>query len=615
MLLNGCVIIATGLSFTEADLRTAAGRRSFERGLEYLDAVAGLETVGNQIIATVRGSEDYLVVLTLGGSRPGSARLKGECDCPYGQEGFFCKHCVAVGLTVARGAASARGAAGRRGTAGARGAATSRGAAGASAAANVPAQRARGRARRSDLESWLSSLSRDDLLALVVDQALEDDEWRRRLGLRAAAAAEDIPEIGKRAAVLLSADGDLGQYRSTGQYGYLEGPETWRYARRIGDVTEIVGNLTSSGNASAAITIAEQALADVAESARNASDRAGVIDTSAAELVASHHAACQTAPPDPLRLAGFLARHLVSGDHVPAIDLGDYASLLGPAGLDELRDQVTAAWAADPDGRSRRQAMEQVLRAAGDIDALVLLLAADLADPADPGDHGLGHLRIVEELDHAGRADEAFSWAERGLRESSEPDIRLADYVVERYRARGDLAAALAVRRDWFTGTRSVAAYQQLREIGLEAGSWQATSAWALDLLRADAARAAGTSRWPQPAPAAVLIDVLIADGDVAGAWESAPGVASDAQWLRLADLVAETRPADALTVYQRLIDLLSRQTGEGVYERMAQLLISARDCHGRLGTAPAFDAYLRALREDQKRKRRLIRILDAHQL
>ena len=597
MLLNGCVATATGPAFTEADLRTAAGRRSFERGLQYLDAVAGLETVGNQIIATVRGSEDYLVILTLAASRAGSAKLRGECDCPYAQEGFFCKHCVAVGLAVARGTAGASGAAGAWA------------AADAGSPASVPAQRTRGRAKPSDLESWLTSLSRDDLLALVFDQVLEDDDWRCRLELRAAGGAADIAEVSKRAAVLLGADGDLGQYRHTGQYGYLEGQETWRYARRISDVTETIDNLTRSGHAAGAITIAEQALTDVAESSRNASDRAGIIDASAAELVASHHAACESAPPDPLLLARFLARHMVSGDDVPAIEFGDYASVLGPAGLDALRDQVTAAWAADPAGWPQRRAMEQVLKAAGDVDALILLLSADLDD------HGFRHLRIAEELDHAGRAAESLSWAERGLREASEPDLRLADYVVGRYRARGEIAAAVAVRREWFTTTRSATAYQQLREICREAGTWQATREWALDLLRADAARAAGTSRWPQRAPSPALIDVLIADGDVAAAWEAADGVASDAQWQRLADLVAEARPADALAVYLRLIDGLRKQAGDGVYERMAQLLISARDCHGRLGTAPAFGSYLRALREDQKRKRRLIRILDAHQL
>ena len=170
----------------------------------------------------------------------------------------------------------------------------------------------------------------------------------------------------------------------------------------------------------------------------------------------------------------------------------------------------------------------------------------------------------------------------------------------------------MAVRREWFTTTRSVAAYQQLREICQEAGTWEPVREWALGLLRSDTGRVAGTSRWPPWVPAAVLIDVLIAEGDVAAAWESAQGVASDAQWLRLADLVAEIRPADALAVYLRLIDALRKQSGDGVYERMAQLLISARDCHARLGTGPAFSSYLRNLREDQKRKRRLIRILDA---
>ncbi len=562
----------------------AAGRRSFERGLQYLNAVAGLEVIGNRIMATVRGTEDYLVVLTLGGTRPGSAKLKGECDCPFAQEGFFCKHCVAVGLTVARGGAALTGG-------------------GTSAIAGVPAPRAGDQARPSDLESWLSSLSRDDLLALVIDQVLEDDDWRRRLDLRAAGAAADIAEISRRAAVLLDAGGELGQY------GYLEGPDSWRYARRIGDLTEIVGNLTRSGDASGAIAIAEQALTSIAESSRNASDRAGIIGSSSAGLVASHYAACQAAPPDPGRLASFLARHLLSGDDVPAIEFGNYASLLGPAGLDALRDQITAAWTADPSGWPQRRAREQVLRAAGDVDALVAMLSTDLDN------HGLGHLRIIEELDYAGRADEALSWAERGLREAGQPDLRLADYVVDRYRARGDVAAAVAVRRECFTTTRSLTAYQQLREICDEAGTWPATRDWALGLLRADAARVAGTSRLPQWAPSAVLIDVLIDDGDLPGAWASAQGVASDTQWLRLADLVAETRPADALAVYLRLIDGLRKQAGDGVYERIAQLLISARACHRRLGTAPAFESYLRALRADQKRKRRLIRILDAHQL
>ena len=38
-----------------------------------------------------------------------------------------------------------------------------------------------------------------------------------------------------------------------------------------------------------------------------------------------------------------------------------------------------------------------------------------------------------------------------------------------------------------------------------------------------------------------MLIDVLIADGDIDAAWEAAKDAASDDQWLRLANLVIET--------------------------------------------------------------------------
>ncbi len=598
LMLNGGVTMAARLGFTEADVRAAAGRQSFERGLGYLGAVAGLEAVGDQWVATVRGSEDYLVVLTpAAGHAVVGGRVRGECDCPYGQEGFFCKHCVAVGLTVVRGAARvpeqrARGGRGR----------------GAS-----PRAASASKAGPGDLEAWVGARSRDELLALVYDHLLEDDDWRRRLELRAASAALDLPEVRARAAGLLDADAGVGQYRYTGQYGYIEGAECWRYARRIRDVTAVVEELARSGNASEAVAVAEQALTAIAESSRDASDRAGVIEAAAAELVASHQAAYQIAAPDPVRLAAFLAGRLLSGGDVPPVDLADYTGPLGQAGLAELRDLITAAWAARPSGWPERRAMEQVLTAAGDVDALVEFISAE------PGEPGGGQLQIALALEQAGRPEEALAWAERGLREPAGPQAGLADYVVQRYRSAGRLADAADVRRGLFAASRSLAAYQELREAAEEAGSWPATRKWALGLLRADhdagTATAAGSASSRQRAPQPVLIDVLLDEGGITAAWAAAPGTASDAQWLRLADLVIETRPADALVVYLRLIEALRRQAGDGVYERMAQLLVSARECHDRLGTRPAFDAYLRALREDQKRKRRLIRVLDAHQL
>jgi hypothetical protein len=591
VLLNGGVATTTRQAVTEASLRAAAGERSFERGTRYLHAVSSLESVGSQVIATVRGSADYLVVLTLPEPSTG-ARLRGECGCPYGQEGFFCKHCVAVGLAILRDA---------------RAVPRQRGAGKAASQARSSRPPPTGTAP-SDLSAWLRSLSSDELVALVCDQVVEDDDWRRRLELHAATAVADLPVIRARALDLLRGEEGYGQHKFAGQYGYLEGPESWYYARRVRQVTETVRLLTQAGQSGDAMAIAEQALAVVSDSSRHASDRAGVIVAAAADLAAAHQDACRTTATDPVRLADFLAGRMIAAEDVEPVDPAEYADMLGQEGMSRLKEEVSAAWTANPGGWPERLAMEAILRHLGDIDGLIAVLAANL----DP--RGLGHLRITEELDRAGRPDEALAWAERGLREPEAPDERLADYVADRYCAAGRIADAVTIRRDRFEAAPSVAGYELLRDVSQRAGGWDTTRNWAIALLREQASARRGVAV-PGWARGHVLIDVLIADGDVGGAWDAAEGIASDDQWLRLANLVIESRPADALVVYRRLIGMLAQQTGDGVYERIAQLLLSARTCHRRLGTEPDFDVYLRAFRDDQKRKRKLMKILDARRL
>jgi len=278
VLLNGRVAArarrsVSALGFTDADVRAAAGQQSFERGLSYLHAVTSLEIFGNQVIARVRGSEDYLVVLTLGDESAGGARPRAECGCPYGREGFFCKHCVAVALTLLRNSARAP--------------------------AQHSADERHGAAVNPDVGSWLGALGREELIAIVCEQAIEDDDWRCRLELRAAAAAADVAGVVARSADLLH-PGDADGSRLTGPYGYLEGQECLRYARRIEDVSAAIQDLAGAGHAADAAQIAGQSLAAVAEVSRHASDRAAVIAKAAEQLAAVHTRACREAAADPV---------------------------------------------------------------------------------------------------------------------------------------------------------------------------------------------------------------------------------------------------------------------------------------------------------------------------
>jgi uncharacterized Zn finger protein len=82
-------------TLTNALLRTHAGGRSYDRGLSYTHAVSNLRVLRNQVLADVTGTGYYEVRLYWSGDE-----LVGDCSCPYGQDGAFCKHCVAVGLVL-----------------------------------------------------------------------------------------------------------------------------------------------------------------------------------------------------------------------------------------------------------------------------------------------------------------------------------------------------------------------------------------------------------------------------------------------------------------------------------------------------------------------------------
>lgn len=74
-----------------------AGTKSYWRGLTYRDSVQSLRVHSRHVAARVRGGDDAAYVVQLSWS---GTHLVGACSCPHGSEGFFCKHCVAVGLVL-----------------------------------------------------------------------------------------------------------------------------------------------------------------------------------------------------------------------------------------------------------------------------------------------------------------------------------------------------------------------------------------------------------------------------------------------------------------------------------------------------------------------------------
>jgi uncharacterized Zn finger protein len=561
------VRMAAAPGFTETDIQRLAGSRSFGRGVEYVDAVADLQISDSRISATVYGTHRYRVSLTAN-----DGRLDGSCTCPQGLEGNFCKHCVATGLAVLQLGDDLPG--------------------------HIQASQARG----TSLLSWLESLPKEELLAELLGVIADHPDVRRRFELRAAAEHADAGAIRQAVRELITVT------------GYIEYDQVWDYAFGVEEAADAIDSLIDADGAAEAIGIAREAIALLAGAFETVDDSSGRIGDSACQLLDVHLRACQAAPPDPVSLASYLAGLHLNDGYGIAPDLAGYADLLGDAGKAEVRRRITAAFAANPDNYYARHLMETIVKAEGDVDALIAIYAAELDD------RGWTHLRIARELDEAGRRGDALGWAERGLREARHPDERLVDYLADRYASDGRAEDVLALRRSRFEAARSLAHYQALRRAATDAGTWQSERRKALARLHEDAkatlARTQLSWGWTGP----VLVDALIDDGDLDAAWTAvttgpAKAGATYDQRIRLADSLASTRPADVLPVYLAAIESLRYQTGDDIYRQVARMLLSARDCHEKLGTTAEFRRYLAALRTDQKRKRNLMKILDANGL
>lgn len=552
---------------TEAKLKALAGARSFDRGRGYLDAVTGVEIGDGWITASVHGTERYEVELSLEGPQG----VTGACDCPYGLEGNFCKHLVALGLTVLT----------KQDT--------------------LPRQRESARSRAQDLDAWLSALSKDELLALIREQVDHDRQLRRRLEARAASARGDLAEVRARIRELL----DIGPFA---RYGYVEYADARAYADQAAQVVSVLDAVTDSGRADEAIDMAVQAMRLLDEAVDVIDDSDSRLGQIGADLAEAHLKACRAARPAPEALAGRLVKHALGNvDSICDIDLLDYEDVLGERGMTALRKLAVEAWRKKRTGWAEKTLMQR-LAEAGDTDLLVAVHAADLA----PDGHT--HLVIARELDAVGRRDEALRWAERGVREASDlaaVDAALVDHLCERYAETARHTDAVTLRREHFGARPSLPAYQQLRAAAQAAECWRDERPGALALLRAEAER-----KTARRYGGTALVDALLDDKDDEAAWQAASRCgADDRQWLALADRVRAARPADALAVYLRLTEPLIGQTSNAVYEELVSLLLSARECHRLLGTEDELIVYVTALRSAHGRKRNLMRLMEQHGL
>jgi uncharacterized Zn finger protein len=558
--------------FARRELLALAGRRTFERGMQYaLDGrVNKLSTTSDGAQATVQGSVRYDVELWIDDDDEAGY----ACTCPMGGEKRLCKHAVTVALVATD----------------------------AVVADETPTDEP---SEEVDLAAYLRGLDHEALIELLVERAAEDDLFDARLRMAAARTGVGALSLDAFRHALAAA------FETDGYVGYRE---AYDYTSGIDSVLDSLGQLLEDGHADAVFALAEHA-ADLAEEALGyIDDSDGGMSGVAEHIRELHLAACQAFRPDPVALARNLYDRERHGGDLEIFygTAGTYADVLGDAGLAEYRRLAQQEWddlsPLGPDDEyswsSSRFRVTQIMLTLADltedVDAVVAVLAHDQSSAYQ-------FAKIAETLQRAKRHDDALEWACKGLSLHGYGDHRLVELVAEEHHRAGRPEQAVDVLWSAYERSPGVDTYQRLAQHARRAGLWQDRHERALALLRE---RIASKSRDRYVPDNSTLVAVLLLGGDSERAWiEAQAGGCRRDQWLELARLREAEHPEDALPIWREEVDReiaamnnQSYASAVATIERVGQLMSAAR-------RGEEFAPYVVGVREAHRRKRNLMKL------
>src|SRR5712691_721530 len=203
---------------------------------------------------------------------------------------------------------------------------------------------------------------------------------------------------------------------------------------------------------------------------------------------------------------------------------------------------------------------------------------------ARPGWHGMRNCSRTP----PGRDDGAVEWVTKGLG-ACPGDPRLPALALDGHRKAGRRDQALAMLWRLFTLRPGIWTYQELkREAAADSARW--------------AGRAVAHLRAIRPPLPAVLAEVLLAEGDVAAAWDlvsqDQDGAAIPVNLrMRVVAERAATHPGDVIPVYQDLAAVHVRRGTKPGYPEAIKYLKMAQGLAERVGAGEDFQTFMTELR------------------
>lgn len=468
-----------------------------------------------------------------------------------------------------------------------------------------------------DVRAHLEAQPAAELIALIIDHAKRDETLRERLLLEVAARAPvDRRERGYRQAL----------ERAIGHGPFIDYREAPTYFAGIETVLDSIERVTREAPAMV-MALMEYAIELIPAAMDGVDDSDGGWGELLPRVQELHHAACARARPDPLVLAERLFAWEMRTDWELFPHARErYETLLGARGCAHYAALADVEWQKVPvrlpGGRERTadsrrfritSIMESLARRSGRVDDLVAVYARDLSSAYQ-------YERIAQALIDAERPADAIRWGEAGLTALPKRDgTSLRTLLAEQYRRAKRVDDALELLWVNFAEMPSLRHYQALATMARRARTWPTWRERAIAVVRGTIAASRSTGRgsaWDIGADGSLLVEILLWEQDADGAWAAASAQGCHERlWLALASHRERAHPADALQVYQRVLDRLLQRADTHVYPEAVRTVRTIARLMERTASRHAVADFIAAVRRRHKAKRNFIALLDAANL
>lgn len=532
---------------TEDEIEELCGERVIFKAEDYLDNVSNIRIEGNELHSSVQGTmpRPYKVKI----SYRNDAFIP-ECSCPAEMD--FCKH-VAATLMVVKGR-------------------------------NV-AKIKKLEVSNKDLESYVSELGKEELVALVKEYAGRFNEIRKELSLKMAKKKHDRIDIKEYV--------DEINYAVSGFVDYYQ---MYDFLNELERIYESVEKMAREFPEEAS-NILESFIRKCISHYENCDDSDGNYGEFIERLMELHASALSKFKCDQKKLADWIIHHWENNDYGFGDEvLNVYTKAFREEGLNIIKDyflpkfkslnkSITqkSRWDTRYRYSSIKELLLQVYDLLDDNESFFNLAESKMLTADD-------YIILARKLVKLSRIDEAIEKCEQGLRKDK--DKELLEMLVELYRQKNDNKKELNAMERLFQLEPDDDLFRNIRRLAERIGEWNECKERMINLLRAKGHHGLLSALYMENKNYDSLIKLAYDKECDREARE------------RIAKFLVEEHPTESMNLYRMVISEAIREMENHAYRKAAKLLVNLRKLYLAQGKKHEWISYIEEIKKEHKTKR-----------